>query len=270
MASGGAAWRLVAHSANFANSYLHSPCRVQIKPATATRPAAGDDGPPRDRGRRTVRTRSANRKRQDFTMAATIRRCAADRGSTPTRRGCAALQRVPRVFPTTWSSTSSPTTTTTARAYSRPRTLHREGLIDQRRDRPPAPRATAGFFARRDLIIVARSPHIGIGSPGLPEKMQILRSERRSTRRGHAQLVKAYQRNDRCGARRLRVRARCGDHALLRRVGLPIDSRHRSRGSSTSPAERRVLERSTTSPVWPLPLGPGTRRWRSGRGDRAE
>ena len=55
-------------------------------------------------------------------------------------------------------------------------TLHREGLVDQRRDRPPAPRRHQRAAPRRDVIIVASVSCIyGLGSPEeYLEKMVLL------------------------------------------------------------------------------------------------
>ena len=116
--------------------------------------------------------------------------------------------------------------------------------------------ATAALFARRDVIIVASVSCIyGIGSPQVyNEKMQLFKvGEEIDRDEVLRKLVKMqYQRND-SGARARRLpgaRRGAGDHALLRRVGLPDRPlRRRDRGDpALRPADRRdPRRRSTTS-----------------------
>ena len=116
--------------------------------------------------------------------------------------------------------------------------------------------ATAALFARRDVIIVASVSCIyGIGSPEVyNEKMQLFKvGERIDRDEVLRKLVKMqYQRNDAVlGARHLPgARRGAGDHARLRRVGLPDRPvRRRDRGDpALRPADRRgARRRSTTS-----------------------
>ena len=101
--------------------------------------------------------------------------------------------------------------------------------------------ATAALFARRDVIIVASVSCIyGIGSPQVyNEKMQLFKvGEEIDRDEVLRKLVKMqYQRNDSAlGARHLPgPRRGAGDHALLRRVGLPDRAlRRRDRGRSST------------------------------------
>ena len=101
--------------------------------------------------------------------------------------------------------------------------------------------ATAALFARRDVIIVASVSCIyGIGSPQVyNEKMQLFKvGERDRPRRGAAQAGEDAVPAQRLGARPRHLpgpRRGAGDHALLRRVGLPDRPlRRRDRGRSST------------------------------------
>ena len=101
--------------------------------------------------------------------------------------------------------------------------------------------ATAALFARRDVIIVASVSCIyGIGSPQVyNEKMQLFKvGDEPRPRRGAAQAGQDAVPAQRLGARPRHLpgpRRGAGDHAGLRRVGLPDRAlRRRDRGRSST------------------------------------
>ena len=175
--------------------------------------------------------------------------------------GGAALQRVPRVLPrqrveyfVTYYDYYQP------EAYvPRAGPLHREGLVDQRRDRPPAPcrhRRAAG--AARRVIVASVSCIFGIGSPELYRRqMQLFKvGEWIDRDELFRKLVgMQYTRNETALTRgTFRVEGRdARDLPRLRRVGLP-DQPVRRRGRvdpPLRPAHRRGLDEIDHVAVWP-------------------
>ncbi len=165
-----------------------------------------------------------------------------DRAQQDARR--AALQRVPRVLPRQRGRVLRLLLRLLPARGLRPGAgpLHREGLVDQRRDRPPAARRHGG------AVRPPRRDHRRLGllhlrdrlTAGLQRKNAALpgrqgdRPRRRPPQAGE-NAVPAQRPG--AGPRRLPgPRRGAGDHALLRRVGLPdrSSSATRSRGSSTS------------------------------------
>ena len=192
-----------------------------------------------------------DRDRQDLHDGGDDRgRAAALAGDRPQQdAGGAALQRVPRVLPRQLGRVLRLLLRLLPARGLRPGPgpLHREGLLDQRRDRPPAPRGDGGALRppRRDHRRLGLLHLRDRLAPGLQRKNAALQSRRGDRpRRGAAQAGQDAVPAQRLGARPRRLpgaRRGAGDHALLRRVGLPDRAlRRRDRGDpALRPADRR-------------------------------
>ena len=192
-----------------------------------------------------------HRHRQDLHDGGDDRRgAAALAGDRPQQdAGRAALQRVPRVLPRQRGRVLRLLLRLLPARGLRPGPgpLHREGLLDQRRDRPPAPRGDGG------AVRPPRRDHRRLGllhlrdrlAPGLQRKNAAVQGRRGDRpRRGAAQAGEDAVPAQRPGARPRRLpgaRRGAGDHALLRRVRLPDRPlRRRDRGDpALRPADRR-------------------------------
>ena len=221
------------------------------------RPAEGDRRAGRGaaRGRPLPDPARRHRHRQDLHDGGDDRRgAAAQPRHRPQQDACrAALQRVPRVLPGEQGRVLRLLLRLLPAGGLRPGPgpLHREGLLDQRRDRPPAARR------HRRALRPPRRDHRRLGllhlrdrlAPGLQRKNAALQG-----RRGNRPRRRAAQAGEDAvpaqrpgaGARRLPgPRRGAGDHALLRRVGLPDRPlRRRDRGDpALRPADRRSPRR---------------------------
>ncbi len=241
--------------AELAARYFRSDARVQAQPRLHPDrgPAEGDRRPGRrDRSRRTLPDAAGgDRDRQDLHDGGDDRPgAAALAGDRPQQDpGGAALQRVPGVLPRQRGRVLRLLLRLLPAGGLRPGPgpLHREGLLDQRRDRPPAPRRDGG------PVRPPRRDHRRLGllhlrdrlAAGLQRKNAAVQGRRLARpRRGAAQAGEDAVPAQRPGAgpRLLPGPWRgAGDHARLRRVGLPdLPLRRRDRGDpALRPADRR-------------------------------
>ena len=181
-----------ANGASSCARYGQPRARVQAQPRLHAdrRPAEGDRRAGRGAGggRAVPDPARRDRHRQDLHDGGDDRRgAAALAGDRPQQdAGGAALQRVPRVLPRQRGRVLRLLLRLLPARGLRPGTgpLHREGLLDQRRDRPPAPRRDGG------AVRPPRRDHRRLGllhlrdrlAPGLQRKNAALQSRRaRST-----------------------------------------------------------------------------------------